>query len=377
VASQDKTALVMSGGGARGAYQVGVLLGLQELGVFAGGRQPFDILVGTSAGSINCTLYAAYCDEPNEALAEMHKVWSTLQSGMVFRTGPRAILGNAFRWVRDLALGGLLGRVRGSRSLLDTRPFRRLLLEFPWHRLDRNLQSRHFEALGVLATNYTTGNGVLFLQDHAEVPTWQRVRYRVKRAAIRTEHVLASSAIPIIFPPVALDKHYYGDGSLRNTAPLGPAIQLGANRIVAVGVREAGTVHTGRGHGDIPKLADVVGVLLDAVLLDAIEVDVQHCLRLNRLAEASNDFKPVDVLWLRPHASLAALARDMENLIPPLIHYLLRGLGDDVAIAELASYLIFDGLYCERLIDQGRRDVRQRQDEVREFFKIPSLPRRL
>lgn len=369
----DKTALVLSGGGARGAYQVGVLLGLQELGVFGDGQQPFPIMVGTSAGSINSALYAAYADDPQRALREMHRVWSELKAEQVFRTGPRAILGNAFRWARDLALGGLIGSTGESRSLLDTAPFRRLVRNFPWHRLQDNLEAGHFEALAVLATNYTSGNGELFLQDQGKVPSWARVRYKVRRSPICAEHVLASSAIPIIFPPVGFDGNYYGDGSLRNTAPLGPAIQLGANRVVAVGVREPGTNQVGRGHGKLPKLADVVGVMLDAVLLDSIEVDVQHCLRLNQLAAAVDSFRPVEVLWLRPQRSLAALARDMEKLIPPLIHYLLRGLGDDEAIAELASYLIFDGLYCERLIQQGMDDVRARAEEVRDFFRLSRL----
>lgn len=362
------TALVLSGGGARGAYQAGVMMGLRQLGVVGEQKQPFDILVGTSAGSLNCTLLAAYAHRPLQGLAEMEYVWSTLRASQVFRTGPWALLGNALSWIRDLSLGGLLGRVT-PKFLLDTEPFKRLLMRLPWGRLADNLAKKHYQALGVLATNYTTSNGVFFLQDHGEIPAWTKVRYRVQRATIAMEHVMASSAIPVVFPAVPIGNCYFGDGSLRNTAPLGPAIQLGAHKIVAVGVREAGDSTPSPLPGHAPKLADVAGVLLDAVLLDAIEVDVQHCLRLNKLAEQrAGNFRPVDVLWLRPSRSLAHLALKMERRIPPAVRYLLRGLGDDYASAELASYLIFDGEYCRSLMLQGLHDVLDRRQEVQSFF---------
>lgn len=372
------TALVMSGGGARGAYQAGVLEGLAELGVIQEQKQPFDIMVGTSAGSLNCSMLAAFADRPLQGLREISAVWGGLRASNVFRTDGWAVIGNALGWIRDLSLGGLIGRVR-PRSLLDTRPLRSMLEDLPWERIGRNLAAGHFEALGVLATNYTTSNGVFFLQDRGLVPPWKRVRYRMERCRIGLEHVLASSAIPVIFPAIPLGDCYYGDGSLRNTAPLGPAIQLGADRIVAVGVREACDSVAGPRPGVAPKLADIAGVLLDAVLLDAIEVDVQHCLRMNRLARASSEvsggerFRPIDVLWLRPGQSLTDLALRMEKRIPPPVRYLLYGLGDKRATAELASYLIFDGDYCRLLMQQGRLDVLARREEVENFFnKTPA-----
>lgn len=366
--SRACTALVLSGGGARGAYQAGVMMGLRQLGVIQEKRQPFDMFVGTSAGSLNCTLLAAYSHLPLLGLLEMEQVWGHLHASQVFRTGSWAMLSNGLGWLRDLALGGLLGRV-SPRFLLDTAPFRRLLGRLPWERLGQNLQEGHFKALGVLATNYTTSSGVFFLQDDGRVPAWHKVRYRVERAKIGMEHVMASSAIPVIFPAVPIGPCFYGDGSLRNTAPLGPAIQLGARKIVAVGVREAGDNTPSPAPGTAPKLADVVGLLLDAVLLDAIEVDVQHCLRLNNLAGAQpQNFHHVDVLWLRPSRNLAHLALRMERRMPPLVRYLMRGLGDDQASAELASYLIFEGDYCRSLMAAGYEDVLDRRQEVLDFF---------
>jgi NTE family protein len=367
-ASRACTALVLSGGGARGAYQAGVMMGLRQLGVIQEKRQPFDIFVGTSAGSLNCTLLAAYTHLPLLGLLEMEQVWSQLHASQVFRTGISSMLANGLGWLRDLSLGGLLGKV-SPRFLLDTAPFRRLLGRLPWARLGENLRAGHYRALGILATNYTTSSGVLFLQDQGRFDPWHKVRYRVEPAEISMEHVMASSAIPIIFPAVPIGGCYYGDGSLRNTAPLGPAIQLGARKIVAVGVREAGDNSPSPPPGTAPKLADVVGLLLDAVLLDAIEVDVQHCLRLNKLAAAQpGNFHPVDILWLRPSRNLAHLAQRSERRMPPLVRYLMRGLGDDQAIAELASYLIFEGEYCRSLMTAGLEDVLDRRQEVLEFF---------
>ena len=345
------------------------MMGLRQLGVVQEQSQPFDIFLGTSAGSLNCTLLAAYAHRPLQGVAEMEHVWSTLRASQVFRTSPLAVLGNALGWIRDLSFGGLIGGVT-PKFLLDTSPFKRLLMRLPWGRLAHNLEARHYQALAILATNYTTSNGVLFLQDQGLIPPWIKVRYRVERAAIAMEHVMASSAIPVVFPSVPIGNCYFGDGSLRNTAPLGPAIQLGAKKIVAVGVREAGDSSPSPLPGQSPKLADVAGVLLDAVLLDAIEVDVQHCLRLNEMAVAGRgNFRHIDVLWLRPSRSLAHLALKMESRIPPAVRYLLRGLGDDYASAELASYLIFDGEYCRSLMQQGLSDVLDRRQEVVSFFQ--------
>ena len=367
-ASRACTALVLSGGGARGAYQAGVMLGLRQLGVIQEKRQPFDIFVGTSAGSLNCTLLAAYTHLPLLGLVEMEQVWGQLHASQVFRTGIWPMLSNGLGWLRDLSLGGLLGKV-SPRFLLDTAPFRRLLGRLPWARLGENLRAGHYRALGILATNYTTSSGVFFFLDPGLLDPWRKVRYRVERAEIGMEHVMASSAIPVIFPAVPIGSCYYGDGSLRNTAPLGPAIQMGARKIVAVGVREAGDSTPSPPPGTAPKLADVVGLLLDAVLLDAIEVDVQHCLRLNKLAAAHpENFHPVDVLWLRPSRNLAHLALRMERRMPPLVRYLMRGLGDDQASAELASYLIFEGEYCRSLMTAGLEDVLDRRQEVLDFF---------
>jgi NTE family protein len=215
---------------------------------------------------------------------------------------------------------------------------------------------------------------VVFLDALPAVPLWKRGRWSVERVRIRVDHVMASSAIPVFFPSVAIDGRHFGDGSIRNTAPLSPAINLGADRILAIGVRQP-TAETGRvRHGQPPSIAQVAGALLDAVLLDAIGVDVEHSERVNRsviaapAAGSEQTFRRVDVLWLSPTRHFHEIAREFAGRIPPVLRYMMRGLGADEETTELASYLLFDGSFCRRLIEVGREDVAARADEIGEFM---------
>lgn len=365
-----KTALVLSGGGARGAYQAGVLQGLVELGLLRDGPIPFPILVGTSAGSLNATMLAASAHNVHRGVEELVAVWSTIRARQVFRTDLVSLGNIAWSWIRDLSFGGLLGRVK-SKSLLDTKPLRSLLAELPFEGVTRNVAAGNLEALAVAATDYYSSSSVLFLQGAPDVELWSRVHYQVERTTIGIEHLMASSAIPIFFPTIEIGGRHFGDGCLRNTAPLAPAIQLGAERILAIGVREpyAQTQRFAGNYGP-PTVADIVGALLDAVMLDAIEVDVEHCLRVNKslAGGAASPFRPVDVLWLGPAEGFASLAHEMMHRIPPGVRYLLRGLGSDRAMGELTSFLLFDPAFCGELIRMGIRDVRQQADSIRAFF---------
>jgi NTE family protein len=377
--SRPRTALVLSGGGARGAYQVGVLHGLLELGVPAGG-QGFDVLVGSSAGAINAAVVAAYADDLALGVERLSHLWSSVEAQQVFRTDLRSLGGIGARWVRDLSFGGILRSV-SPKSLLDTAPLRELLAaSIPFDQIDRNVDQGRIRALAIPATDLYTADGVVFLDARPEVPLWTRGRWSVERTRIRVEHVLASSAIPVFFPSVEIDGRHFGDGSVRNTAPLSPAINLGADRIVAIGVRQP-TAETGRlRRVSPPSIAQVAGALLDAVMLDAIGVDVEHSERVNTsvIAAPARDadgqpFRWIDVLWLSPSRHFHEIAREFEDAIPPVIRYLMRGLGSDEETAELASYLLFDGAFCSRLIEIGRADVAARRAEILEF--VAGAPR--
>jgi NTE family protein len=369
-----RTALVLSGGGARGAYQVGVLRGLAELGVLPTGKGRLDVLVGASAGSLNATALAAYADAFDEGLSRLERVWREIHPADVFRTDVGSLGRIGARWAWDLSFGGVTGRVR-AKSLLDTSPLRKLLAaRVPFTRIARNVASGALGALALIATDLFTANGVVFLHAPAGTPSWTRRRWRIERTRIGVDHLMASSAIPIFFPPVAIDGTWFGDGSIRNTAPLSPAINLGAERIVAIGVSgPSPTVR--RRRRPAPTIAQIAGVLLDAVMLDAIEVDVEHSERVNTSVlrcpvenEDGKAFRLVHVLWLRPSRRIRELTTQFASRVPRVLRYFLRGLGSDESVTELTSYLLFDADFCGCLIDLGRKDVLADRARIERFF---------
>jgi NTE family protein len=380
--SQVSTALVLSGGGARGAYQVGVLRGLTELGILPPGPSPFDVLVGSSAGALNATALAASADAFDDGLARLERVWRELRPADVFRTDVASLGRIGARWAWDLSFGGVTGRV-GAISLLDTSPLRMLLrTRVHFGRIQTNVASGALRALALVATDLHTSNGVVFLHARPGTALWRRRRWRVERMRIAIDHVMASSAIPIFFPPVRVGDTWFGDGSIRNTAPLSPAINLGAERIVAIGVSGPSPSER-RQPRRPPTIAQIAGVLLDAVMLDAIEVDVDHSERVNTsvlhcrdVAGDGRSFRTVDVLWLRPSRRVRELIAQFAHRVPRILRYLMRGLGSDEAATELTSYLLFDSEFCGHLIDLGRRDVLAEAARIERFFASPVNGRR-
>jgi NTE family protein len=379
-----RTALVLSGGGARGAYQVGVLRGLLDLGVVPKQGSGFEVLVGSSAGSLNAGGLAAFADDLDEGVARLEDVWGEIEAHDVFRTDLRSLSEIGAKWVRDLSFGGVLRHV-SAQSLLDTAPLRDLLSRHvPFPRIASKLEKGALHALAILATDLHTADGVIYLQADPSAEPWQRTRWVVEPTEIGVEHLMASSAIPIFFPSVRVGDRHLGDGCIRNTTPLSPAIHLGATRVVAIGVRES------RAPGrpprvpaeEPPSIAQIAGVLLDAVMLDAIEIDVAHSQRVNtsvelcRSRDAENPFRWVDVLWLGPSLSISAIAAELADHIPRAVRYLMRGLGSDEATTELTSYLLFHPLFCRRLMELGQEDVRASRKEIEAFFAgdRPPLP---
>jgi NTE family protein len=380
--SGGEGALVMSGGGARGAYQAGVLAGLSDLGLIdEHGPLPFGILVGASAGAINATGLAAFADRPREGIAKLVDAWSTVEAQQVFRTDIRSLGGIGVRWARDLSLGGLTGKV-SPKALLDTEPLRDTLASWiPFAQIKPNLDSGALRALVLAATNLYTATGVFFVEDSGDHPLWQQTRRRAERAQIGADHVLASSAIPLLFPPVFLDDRWFGDGSIRNTAPLSPAIHMGAQRILAISVREPRPdvdVNRNDRERPAPSIAEIAGVLLDAVMLDAIEIDVEHSDLVNtsvircQQPLPGHPFRFVDVLAIHPSQDIAALAAELAARVPRVVRYLMRGLGSEEAITELTSYLLFDPVFCSRLVELGREDAKSNRDEIERFFAEPA-----
>lgn len=374
-----RTALVLAGGGARGAYQVGVLRGLQELGVLEPSVSGLDVFVGSSAGAINSTMLAAHAGDIDVGIATLEDLWAHIRAQDVFRTDVRSIGSTGVRWAWDLTFGGAIGGV-APKSLLDTAPLREFLPKhIPFKRLDAQVEAGALHALAIAATDLTNADGVLFVHGDPEIEMWERRRWQIEKAHIRTQHVMASSAIPIFFPSVKVDGRHCGDGSVRNTAPLSPAINLGADRIIAISVREPTHVSTASRRarkGDAPSIAQIAGVLLDAVMLDAIEVDIDHSERVNRSVVTyqrqadAGPFRHVDVMWIQPTQDFTGLAAEFSHRIPPVVRYVMRGLGNEEATTDLTSYLLFDPEYCQRLIEAGRADVEAARTSIEAFFAM-------
>lgn len=353
-----ETALVLPGGGARAAYQVGVLAGIGER---AGDDARFPVITGVSAGSINAASLAAYPGGFRKAVFRLEKSWRSLSLGDVFDPGTFAMFSTALKTFAMLAAGGRAPAPR-FRALLNPRPLRRMLDRYvKTEHINTNIARGRLRALGLSATSYGTGRTVTFVHAAEDVPMWERAGRYATRAEITTEHVMASSALPLVFPAVPLGDGYYADGSIRQMAPLAPAIHLGACRLLAISARHGGP---GKRPVPDPPPARMLGMLLNAVFLESLDVDAERLERVNRSLAAfggrlhPEGLQPLDLLLIRPSQDLARMAADLSGHLPSGIRFLLRGMGSSkLESPDFLSYLLFERPYIERLIDLGREDA--------------------
>ena len=371
-------ALVLAGGGARAAYEVGVLAAIAE-------RAPgleFPIVTGVSAGAINAVYLAAHPGPLATAVAALRAQWSRLVVERVYRI-------RAGRLARGLLLGtahtalGRGGAAAAVHGLVDMSPLREFLgANIDFTQLAANIAARRLRAAALSTTSYATGETVTFVHGPPDVPTWRRaLRYAVA-TQLTLDHVMASAALPILFPAVRIGDAFYGDGSVRQTAPLAPAIHLGARAIVVVTQRndpqELHPPAPGPGRPaapTYPALAEVIGLLLHAIFLDALEADAERLERVNRVvtalpeAQRPDGLRPVRLLMLRPSRDLGALAAGCGVKLPPLVRWLVRGMGGQRATAvDFLSYLLFDPAYTNALIELGYDDVRAQWPRIERFL---------
>lgn len=375
-----RTGLVLTGGGARAAYQVGVLRALREqLGAGFG----FDVLAGASAGAINSTALASYADDFGEGVHQLEATWSRLTPDRVYRTDFGSLMSIGATWLRQLSAGGLLGPP-GANALLDTTPLRTLLRScLPLERIPEQVASGHVCGVAVTATSYHTGTAITFFDAIPTANTWTRSTRLGVREALTIDHVLASTAIPMFFPPIPIAGQWYGDGCVRMTAPLSPAIHLGAERIVAIGIRYARTaaetdvLNRAAPHPK-PTVSEISGVLLNAMFLDSLDTDVERMHRINatlsllsaeQYARMQHPLRPIPLLVLRPSRDLGRLAVEQYRHFPRTLRYLLRGIGATGETGwDLVSYLAFEPTYIARLMELGYDDTRSRRAEIDAFF---------
>ncbi len=366
-------ALVLSGGGARGAYQAGVLNATSEIAARLGQKRPFDIFTGASAGAINASFLASQADNFLQATENLANLWGTLDAQQIFRSDALSLGKIGIKWMRDLPFGGLTGFSPGP-SLLDTAPLRELLqnnLDFP--KIQSHIQSGALKALAVTAVDYHSSMAATFIQGNDDLKMWIRSRRFSERTVIHTDHIMASSAIPLLFPPIEITGRHYGDGCLRNNAPLSPAIHLGAEKILVVGVRRHTDIDAVKMKAapNAPTLARVINTLLNAVLLDNIELDVDRLNKINEfMGKIPSDlhqqlnFRKIDLVWVHPSIDIGQLAYDHAHKLPSFIRYLLRGLGPSEDSKEIISYLLFDPTFCQKLMEAGYEDAMAKKDEI-------------
>ncbi|MDH5759085.1 MAG: patatin-like phospholipase family protein [Gemmatimonadota bacterium] len=368
--------LVMGGGGARAAYQVGFLRCLAQQ--FPDLEIPY--ITGVSAGAINAALLASHHGSFLQAVDELTQLWSRLTVKDVFRADGMSLAGNVFRWMFQLASGGVR-RVPRVRGLVDTSPLRDYLTE-TLHAVDGeltgiqyNLDRGRLKAVALSTSSYTTGQSVTWIQGNG-IHEWERPLRRARRAVLTVEHIMASAALPLFFPAVQLENGWYGDGGIRLTAPLSPALHLGARRVLAISTRYART----DAEADRPSVegypppAQVVGVLMNSIFLDLLDHDALRLERLNQLIgklgeEDRLGLKPVDLLILRPSVDLGQLAGEYEPQLPRAFRFLTRGLGtQQTRSPDFISLVLFQPDYLRALIEIGERDAKARRDEVADFL---------
>ena len=381
---RPKIGLVLTGGGARAAYQVGVLRAIAAM-LPQGTPSPFAVLAGTSAGAINAAALAADATNFRRGVRRLVNVWKNVHAGHVYRADVAGIVACGARWIAALLLGGL-----GSRnpvSLLNNAPLERLLADqLDFGGIRKSIDSGALTAVAVTCSGYTSGESISFFEGNSGVEGWRRSR----RVGVRTElgvaHLMASAALPFVFPPVRIHREFFGDGSMRQIAPISPALHLGAERVLVVTVAATGQGASPRVVSErCPSLAQIAGHALNSIFLDALEADLERLERINRTIALLNAaaggvahlvLKHVDCLVIAPSEPLEQIALRHVRALPCAVRFFLRGIGAmRRSGSNLASYVLFERPFCRALMRLGYRDAMARRDEILAFLRVtPATP---
>ncbi|MBI4293266.1 MAG: patatin-like phospholipase family protein [Betaproteobacteria bacterium] len=367
---------MLTGGGARAAYQIGVLKAVRDL-LPSPEQNPFAIVCGTSAGAVNAATLAVFADNFDLAVQNLLDTWENMRAHFVYRSDPFSIARTGARW---LGVMMLLSR-RSPRSLLDNTPLAELLSKtLDFGRIQENIDSGVLYAVSITCSGYSSGQSVSFYQGGPGVEAWERTHRLGCATPLRVEHLMASSALPFIFPAVMINREYFGDGSMRQISPISPAVHLGSDRVMVIGTgrrdaeppRVSGSVY--------PSLAQIAGHAMNSIFLDSLNVDIERMRRINRtialippdtLRRGGVPLHKIDVLVISPSQPIEQYAPRYLNELPRTLRFLLRGIGAmNTNGANLVSYLLFERGFCRALIDLGYQDTLARRTEVLEFLGV-------
>jgi NTE family protein len=371
-----RAGLVLTGGGARAAYQVGVVKAVRDI-LGNPVKNPFPILCGTSAGAINAATLAVCADNFTRGVGNLLEVWENMHCAHIYRTDAWSIMKSGARWLAAMMLISRHNPV----SLLDNAPLRAMLeRNLDFERIQLHIEAGALYAVCVTASGYTSGQSVSFFQGGSGLEGWERNQRIGAAVNIKLDYLLASAALPFIFPAVKVHREFFGDGSMRQIAPVSPALHLGADRVLIVGTGRQSTDDARARSNTYPSFAQIAGHALNSIFLDSLMVDIERLERINRtvrlippeqLAESNVQLRSVKVLFITPSQPIERIAARFIHELPSTVRFVLRPTGAlNRSGSNLASYLLFEEPFCRALIDLGYKDTIAREKEVREFFGL-------
>jgi NTE family protein len=371
---KGKLGLVMTGGGARGAYQVGVVRALYE--IINQKNKLFEVITGNSAGSINAVYLAAHAENWDIATENLIELWKRIKPQNIYDLRGSTISDLGLKWLGGTVFGGLTEKGSHMNYLLDTKPLRNLAhREVDFADIKKNLNLGNLHGMSLTATNYYSGSSVIFYQGHESIRDWSRSDRFSHREDLNIDHMMASASIPFFFPPVRVGNSYFGDGCIRQTTPLSPAIHLGADKLFAIGVRYPHNDHRMKdvafSPAPNPTIGQITGVMMNAIFMDSLEADVERLCRINELIAQGQhqELKSVPIFMIRPSRDLGKMTEKLNEELPPILRYLLKGIGvSGEEGLDLLSYLAFDKSYTRPLMELGYEDTLKQRDEVLRFI---------
>lgn len=374
----SRLGLVLSGGGARGSYQAGVLAAIGHIAGKLQLRDPIQVYSGVSAGAINVAMLTANAEDFVTSAARLADSWRDIDSDSIFYADFMALSRGGLQWMTELSLGSAK-KEQALRSLLSTQPLHSYLSQkCQFEEIDKKIKKNTLYGVGISALEYESISTVTFFQGAKDIKSWERGMHRSERAQLAPEHIMASSAIPLLFPPIKIGERYFGDGCIRNQSPCGPAIYMGAEKLIAIGVRRRQDTsfkyHHTKG-SEIPSVSRVADVLMNAVMMDGLEADVQRIENINknyRLLSSRErsrfSLHNIETLWISPSVDFAEIASKRKNELPRMIRYLLKGPGSLDESNEMMSYLLFTPSYCQQLTDIGFADGMKEKERIAELL---------